>query len=259
MRGAGLAVAGVLLGAAILVAGGRIERRQWADAQNAGIRAQLATLPARLRGAGLARYTVWSGLTCLVYSTPERVYGQELCLDADGRIVEAVDARGAGVSVWSLRPEAGLADARVTKEVAVSAIDFIRDRAVVWFVTKTVRDELRPCYYAATAASQMARTSREPTTAELRDVAGICARSRAAARAAAIFYEDSLPEDVNGGAAAELRLAARLGDAARSGNVRGLKGVTRRAQTADMMFRQALIERGFPGGDPGLGHPNPRD
>jgi hypothetical protein len=104
------AAALVLLVAAVPV--GRWEGARFDGEQNDGI-AAVAAAVGPLDQEELTHYRLQDDLTCLVYGRDGDELALELCFDGEGRVVEAVDRRGAEVERWSLRPHPGAAAIRV--------------------------------------------------------------------------------------------------------------------------------------------------
>jgi hypothetical protein len=105
-----VAVCCALLVAAVLVGGWEGDR--FRDEMRAGI-ASVRAVVGPLDNPALTHYRLQDGLTCLVYGRDGNELALELCFDAAGRAVEAVDRRGADVERWSLRPEPDAASIRV--------------------------------------------------------------------------------------------------------------------------------------------------
>jgi hypothetical protein len=100
--------------ALVLVLVGRLERRHHADAQNHRIANVLAAIGA-LDGPTLDAYRVRSDFDCLLYKRGKNPYALEVCVDAAGRVVEAIDRRFGQPRIGSLREETSLATHRVSR------------------------------------------------------------------------------------------------------------------------------------------------
>ena len=94
MRRAGplavVAAALIALGALVLV--GRSEGRRHAREENRGI-AQIRALVGPLDSPSLDRYRLLNDFSCLLYGRNGNAFALELCIDAEGRVVEAIDRR----------------------------------------------------------------------------------------------------------------------------------------------------------------------
>jgi hypothetical protein len=96
------AVALVALGA--LVAVGAWERGRRADRESAGMRSVLEQV-APLDSQDLRGFRIFVNFECLVYKRGRNDFALELCVDDDGRVVEAIDRRDGTAEVWSLRDD----------------------------------------------------------------------------------------------------------------------------------------------------------
>ena len=113
------AVATVVL-AGLLVAVGRWERERAVRRENAGLAAVFAAVgPLRT-----ARPTGWriGPPSCVAFSTPQNALGLQLCFDAQGRLVESVDRRGAQPVYSSLVDEPSAAKIRVPRSLIDSML-----------------------------------------------------------------------------------------------------------------------------------------
>src|SRR5262249_51204148 len=99
-----LAVAGIVLVAGALLVVGRAERRHQVDQQLRGL-AVVARLVGPLDQPQLTGYRLEPIFDCLVYRRGRNPYALELCIDKAGRLVEAIDRRGAVRHYYSLRSE----------------------------------------------------------------------------------------------------------------------------------------------------------
>ena len=110
-RTAILLVLGVVVVLALLVAAGRWERSRWIDSQVRGMkRVQAAIGP--LDSGSLDGYRVLPAFDCLVYRRGRNPYALELCTDASGRVVQAIDRRRARV-YYTLQAEPSASPYRV--------------------------------------------------------------------------------------------------------------------------------------------------
>ena len=85
----------VVTACAVLVAVGRWERNHRADVQNAGIRRVLGQV-GRLDSPSLSAFRYLTSFQCLLYRRNGNRVALELCVDAKGRVVEAIDRTGSG-------------------------------------------------------------------------------------------------------------------------------------------------------------------
>lgn len=103
----------VLAGA--LVALGRWERAHRADDQNAGMRSVLADV-GPLASPSLSAFRYLATFQCLLYRRAGDRVGLEVCFDARGRLIEAIDRTGPGrPKIWSLRDDRERSTIRVDR------------------------------------------------------------------------------------------------------------------------------------------------
>jgi hypothetical protein len=103
---------------ALLVAGGRIERRWQVHDQVRGMES-VVRLVGPLDNPTLSGYRFEPGFACLTYRRGTNVLALELCIDRSGRLVEAIDRRTATRHIWSLRFAPSSSTARLDRrEVA---------------------------------------------------------------------------------------------------------------------------------------------
>jgi hypothetical protein len=88
---------GAVVAFLVLILVGRLERSSERDYNLDGIAMIRALVGNRISHPD--DYRVPTGLSCLLYPDHGRVFALELCIDSNGRIVEAVDRRGS-VSVF---------------------------------------------------------------------------------------------------------------------------------------------------------------
>lgn len=112
-RLAGLAVATLALAVA-LVAVARWERARHAREANDGIEHVYETV-GELDAPNLEGFRMLQEFQCLIYRAGGHKYGLELCVDSEGRVIEAIDRRGDDVRIWSIREDAELARVRVDR------------------------------------------------------------------------------------------------------------------------------------------------
>jgi hypothetical protein len=77
---------------AALVEVGRFERGSWVDSQIRGMKRVRAAI-GPLDSSSLIGYRVLSQFDCLVYQRGSNPYALEICVDGDGRVVQAIDRR----------------------------------------------------------------------------------------------------------------------------------------------------------------------
>lgn len=93
-----------LLAVAAILAVGRWELARHADRENDGIERVYAAV-GDLDGPTLAGFRFQEEFQCLIYERGGRTFALELCVDWDGRVVEAFDRRGEDVKISSLRED----------------------------------------------------------------------------------------------------------------------------------------------------------
>lgn len=98
----------------VLVGIGRWERSRHADEQNEGI-ARVRAEVGELDSDTLAGFRFLVRFQCLVYSQGRNEFALELCVDREGRVIEAIDRRTGETEYWSLREDMELADVRVDR------------------------------------------------------------------------------------------------------------------------------------------------
>jgi hypothetical protein len=114
-RGRALAIvlaAGVVL--ALLVGVGRFERGHRADEENRGMRTVLAAV-GPLDSPSLAAFRYLQNFQCVLYRRGGNPFALELCVDAQGRLVEAIDRRSGDPEIWSLRDDPSRASTRLDR------------------------------------------------------------------------------------------------------------------------------------------------
>lgn len=108
---------GAVLGVVALALIGNWERGSRADDQSEGMR-RVLELVGPLDSPELRGFRIMVNFQCLVYERGRNDFALEVCVDAGGRVVEAIDRRDGTPEIWSLR------DDRESSEVTV-------DRALV--------------------------------------------------------------------------------------------------------------------------------
>jgi hypothetical protein len=115
VRVAAAVVASVLL-ALLLVATGRWEARRHAAEENDGI-ARLVAEIGRLDQPQLSGYRRHTIFDCLTYRRGANPFALELCMNGQGRVIEAIDRRRGDPDVWSLRDDPARATNRVDRQL----------------------------------------------------------------------------------------------------------------------------------------------
>jgi hypothetical protein len=108
---AGVAAVLVLL---LLVPIGRWERGRRADEEMRGMRTVL-TAVGDLDSPSLKGFRVLANFDCLLYERDRYDFALELCVDDEGRLVEAIDRRGNEPRIWSLRDDPASSEIRVDR------------------------------------------------------------------------------------------------------------------------------------------------
>ena len=107
-------VAVALVALALLVLVGRWEGRRHADRENAKI-LRIREVVGRLDRPRPTGFRILNPFTCLTYRHGSNKYALELCVDAAGRVVEAIDRRSGTPRIASLREDPGAATVRVDR------------------------------------------------------------------------------------------------------------------------------------------------
>ena len=106
--------AAAVLALALLVVVGRHERSRHAAAENRKI-AQLRRLVGPLDSPSLDAFRLLPQFSCLLYERNGNRFALELCVDARGRVVEAIDRRSGTPRISSLREDPSAATVRVDR------------------------------------------------------------------------------------------------------------------------------------------------
>jgi hypothetical protein len=101
----------VLLGLALV---GRWERGWHADEETRGMKDVLAAV-GPLDGPTLSAFRYLPDFQCLAYRRERNPVALELCVDAEGRVVEAIDRRTSERRIWSLREDPTRSNLRVDR------------------------------------------------------------------------------------------------------------------------------------------------
>jgi hypothetical protein len=103
-RRVGAAVLAAIALAALLVALGRWERGRRAEEQISGMRRVLAAV-GPLDSPTLKAFRYLTSFQCLLYERNGNPVALELCVDPEGRLVEAIDRRAGDPEIASLRDD----------------------------------------------------------------------------------------------------------------------------------------------------------
>jgi len=109
--------AGLLAGLLVLVGlafVGRWERGERADEQLRGM-GEVLTAVGPLDGPTLSAFRYLQNFQCLAYRRSRNPLALELCVDAEGRVVEAIDRRSDEPKIWSLRDDPTRSTLRVDR------------------------------------------------------------------------------------------------------------------------------------------------
>jgi hypothetical protein len=101
---------------AVLVGVGRLERSHEAHREADGFRI-VERLIGPLDSPSLSGYRVQPAFDCLTYRRDGNVYALELCVDREGRVVEAIDRRSYDRRIWSLTFDPSRSTVRVDRGV----------------------------------------------------------------------------------------------------------------------------------------------
>jgi hypothetical protein len=108
-------VVAALLVLGVLVVVGRSEGRRHAREENRGI-TEIRALVGPLDSPSLDRYRLLPQFSCLLYRRDSNAYALELCIDARGRVVEAIDRRDRRKPrIFTLREDPSAATVRVDR------------------------------------------------------------------------------------------------------------------------------------------------
>jgi hypothetical protein len=99
---------------AALIVVGSWERESRADEESSGMRAVLAAI-GTLDSPGLRGFRILANFHCLVYERGRNDFALEFCVDAHGRVVEAIDRRDVTPTIWSLRDDPTRSDVMVDR------------------------------------------------------------------------------------------------------------------------------------------------
>jgi hypothetical protein len=104
----------VVAAAVVLVFVGRWERSHRAHVQSSGMRGVLAEI-GPLDNKTLHNFRYLSGFQCLLYTRGKDPFALEICADAQGRVVEAIDRRQNPPKIWSLRDDPTRSTVRIDR------------------------------------------------------------------------------------------------------------------------------------------------
>lgn len=181
-----LAVSVAVAALVVAIPVGRWERSHAAVSQRAGIEGVRALAGDDLFGALLRGRAVVGKLDCLLYRNGGYDYALELCFDSSGRLVRAVDARGAGAPVlWDIVSAPARTPLQLTPDDRHKAADALVLRARVAMATRAAYRRAVPCAvavwtaYARKHASLSLRSQRKRSL----KVVDVCHSSDASIRA----------------------------------------------------------------------------
>jgi hypothetical protein len=121
----------VVLAASLVVVGlafaGNWERDRRADEEVRGM-AQVLALVGPLDGPTLNAFRYFQDFQCLAYRRDRNRLALELCVDAEGRVVEAIDRRSGEPKIWSLRDDPTRSNVLVDR----GEVDRLLDRMTVY-------------------------------------------------------------------------------------------------------------------------------
>jgi hypothetical protein len=116
----------LVIALAVLVVPGRLESASATDAQVRGIERMLATVGREWGWATTAsEYRLTPYFDCLLYKVGENPQAIELCFDWYGRVIEAIDRRGASAKFWTLQYDPSASPLRVDLYRLTSAFNGI--------------------------------------------------------------------------------------------------------------------------------------
>ena len=108
--------------AVVLVAIGRWERDRRAAEQSRGMRSVLDAI-GPLDSPSLGAFRVLGKFDCLLYKRGANPFALEVCVDRDGRVVEAIDRRDGTPEIWSLRDDPTKSSVSVDRTEVESLLD----------------------------------------------------------------------------------------------------------------------------------------
>jgi hypothetical protein len=124
MRRVVVLAAAVLVAAVALVAIGRWERGQRASEENAGMHTVVQEV-GPIGSPSLRGFRILANFDCLVYRRGRVPYALELCIDDEGRLVEAIDRRSGEPHIWSLRDDPTRASVRFDRREVDRLLDMM--------------------------------------------------------------------------------------------------------------------------------------
>jgi hypothetical protein len=122
-----IVIAGAIVAvvAVALVLVGRWEGRRDVSSQRRGIE-KMRRLVGPLDAPSLAGFRVLPQFDCLTYGRSGNPVALELCVDSEGRVVQAIDRRGVHRHFWSLTYQPSAATTRVDRAEVQRLIDRMR-------------------------------------------------------------------------------------------------------------------------------------
>ena len=113
-RRAALVAAAAVVALVLLVLVGRHEGSRHADDENRGIE-RVRRLVGPLDSPPPVLYRLLPRFSCLLWKRGSSRLALELCVDREGRVVEAIDRRRGTPRIWSLREDPSAATVRVDR------------------------------------------------------------------------------------------------------------------------------------------------
>jgi hypothetical protein len=110
------AAAAAIVVALLLIPLGRWEARRHADDENEGMARVVAEIGPldQPQLSGYRRHVIFD---CLTYRRGANPFALELCVNRDGRVIEAMDRTRGEPDIWSLREDPGRATNRIDREL----------------------------------------------------------------------------------------------------------------------------------------------
>jgi hypothetical protein len=122
-------VVAVAVAAVAVVAVGQYGRRHEQAATERGIERVRAAIGS-LGRPGPSDYTLANpGRSCLLWAVNGRIYALQLCIDAQGRVIEAVDRRGWTAKFYSFTDEPSAAKLRISPKLFDALLARAEERA----------------------------------------------------------------------------------------------------------------------------------
>jgi hypothetical protein len=120
-----LAVFAVVAAVAVTAAG-LLGKHHEQNAMRRGIDEVRVAIGPSLTRPGPTDYLYSPGRTCLLYGAGGVAYALELCIDSQGRVVEAVDRRGSTPRFYSIVEEPGASPFRISPTLFASLVEKVQ-------------------------------------------------------------------------------------------------------------------------------------